>query len=147
MEIDKIEKLVEKYFDGQTTILEEKELKTYFSSNDVAPNLKQYQPLFVYYTHQNDIKFDQTIALNSRKSIRSFLSIAASVVVIIGIGFYFFNRNEAIKTDDLGTYEDPEAAFLATQKALSLLSNHLQVGYESIGYINEYENTKNIIFK
>ena len=43
--------------------------------------------------------------------------------------------------------DTPEEAFEATQKALSLLSNNLQFGIESVGYINEYESTKNIIFK
>ena len=44
MALDRIEKLVEKYFEGETSIAEEKELKTYFSSTDVAQHLEQYKP-------------------------------------------------------------------------------------------------------
>lgn len=36
MELDRIENLLEKYFEGETTIAEENELKVYFSSSDVA---------------------------------------------------------------------------------------------------------------
>ena len=36
MELKLVEQLLEKYFQGETTIAEEKQLKAYFSSNDVA---------------------------------------------------------------------------------------------------------------
>ena len=41
MELDKIEEVLEKYFRGETNISEEKELKDYFSS----PNVAQQQPM------------------------------------------------------------------------------------------------------
>ncbi len=43
MELDKIENILEKYFQGETTIAEENELKEYFSSPNVAQHLEQYQ--------------------------------------------------------------------------------------------------------
>ena len=46
MEQSKIEFILEKYFEGETNIAEENELRTYFSSTDVAQHLQQYQPLF-----------------------------------------------------------------------------------------------------
>jgi hypothetical protein len=46
MESVKIDYLVEKYFQGETSIAEEKELRTYFSSSDVAQHLEQYRPIF-----------------------------------------------------------------------------------------------------
>ena len=48
MESDKINALLEKYFEGETTIAEENELKKYFSSAVVAPHLQQYHSLFGY---------------------------------------------------------------------------------------------------
>jgi hypothetical protein len=45
MESVKIDYLVEKYFQGETSIAEEKELRTYFSSSDVAQHLEQYRPI------------------------------------------------------------------------------------------------------
>lgn len=75
-----------------------------------------------------------------------WLSIAASVIVLLGINTftYFHSPNE---TEDLGTYENPEAAFEATQKALALLSENVNVGIESVEYINEYQYSKDLIFK
>jgi hypothetical protein len=44
-------------------------------------------------------------------------------------------------------YKSPEAAFKAIQKALSMLSENVNVGIESMEYINEYEYSKALIFK
>ena len=147
MELNKIEKLLEKYFEGETTISEEKELKTYFLSNEVVQHLKQYQSLFGYFTHEKEVKFVPKIVLKPTKKRHYLISIAASVVVFLGIGTYIYFNESTVNSNDLGTYDTPEEAFEATQKALSLLSNNLQFGIESVGYINEYESTKNIIFK
>jgi len=64
----------------------------------------------------------------------------------LGIGFFGYYKNPTAK-EDLGTYENPEVAFKATQKALTLLSNNVNVGVKSVQYIEEYENSKNFIFK
>jgi len=44
-------------------------------------------------------------------------------------------------------YKSPEAAFKAIQKALSMLSENVNVGIESVSYINEFQNSKELIFK
>ena len=44
----KIENLVEKYFQAETSIAEENELRNYFSSQNVVAHLEQYKPLFAY---------------------------------------------------------------------------------------------------
>ena len=76
-----------------------------------------------------------------------WVSIAASVVVSLGIGIYaYYNFDGTNKSQDLGTYDDPEKAFRATQKALSLLSDNVNVGIESVMYVQEYKITKEKIF-
>ena len=50
MEFNKMEALLEKYFEGETSIAEENELKDYFSSSNVAPHLEQYQSfIWIFY--------------------------------------------------------------------------------------------------
>lgn len=148
MESNKIETLLEKYFRGETSIAEEMELRDYFSSPNVSPNLEQYKPIFGYLTLAKGQKFEQKIVLKSRKRNLAWLSIAASVVVLLGIGTYsYFNYYNANQDQDLGTYDDPEIAFRETQKALSMLSTHLNTGIKSVQYVQEYENSKNLIFK
>ncbi|MDL2143633.1 hypothetical protein QQY79_13970 [Flavobacterium tructae] len=151
MEFNKIEDILEKYFQGETTIAEENQLKEYFSSPNVAQHLKQYKPMFGYFSQVKEQKSTQTIPLKTKKRNVAWLSIAASAVVLLGIGTYFYtsekNATPVTAQSELGTYDDPEEALAATQKALALLSNNVNVGIESVQYIKEYEQSKNKIFK
>ena len=97
---------------------------------------------------EKDPKFDQEILLKSRNRNWLWLSLMASVVVLLGIGAYgYISFYNADKDQNLGTYDDPEVAFRETQKALSKLSTNLNTGFESVKYIQEYEKSKNLIFK
>jgi hypothetical protein len=49
MELNKIERLVEKILDGETSVEEEKELRKYFASTDVASHLMQYKSILSIY--------------------------------------------------------------------------------------------------
>ena len=156
MELNKIEILLEKYFQGETSIAEENELRNYFSSPDVAQHLEQYKSIFGYFPLAKKQKFASEIPQLSIPKFRDgnkkhtimWLSVAASVLVLLGIGTYvFYNYDNTNKKQDLGTYDNPEAALAATQKALALLSDNVNVGMESVYYIQEYQNSKELIFK
>ena len=153
MGLDRIEKLVEKYFEGETSIAEEKELKVYFSSTDVAQHLKQYQSIFGYFAQakQEALKteFPLLSKIHSKKrNVVAWLSIAASVVVFLGIGtVMYLNSNDSYQFVSCNSEDDPEKVLKETQKALALVSEKLNTGIESVNYINEYENSKNKIFK
>ncbi len=142
-----METLLEKYFEGETSIVEENELKNYFSSPDVAPHLEQYKPLFGYFAEAKKENFEKDVPLISKKKKTAWLSIAASIAVLIGAGTYvYFNANEVKENNELGTYENPKEALEATQKALAMLSNNVNVGVEGIQYIKVYEVTKDKVF-
>ncbi|MDR6968302.1 hypothetical protein J2X31_002319 [Flavobacterium arsenatis] len=150
MELDKLEILLEKYFEGETSIAEENQLKEYFSSSNVAQHLKQYKPLFGYFSASKQQEFTQEVPLVSnnqtKKRTTTWLSIAASVTVLLGAGTFTYFNYDNTQSQELGTYDDPEVAFRETQKALSLLSQNVNVGMESVQYIQEYETAKNKVF-
>lgn len=147
MELMRIEALLDKYFEGETSIAEEKELKAYFGAPGVAQHLMQYRPLFGYFEQQQQTQqFEKTIPLKPRKHYVAWLSVAASVVAMLGM-FIVLNNNEPSHKEELGTYENPEVAFKETQKALNMLSKNVNVGVAGMGYIKEYENQKEKIFK
>ena len=147
MESSKIEILLEKYFEGQTNSAEENELRNYFSSPNVLPHLEQYKPLFGYFAVAKKEEFKPNIQLQSKRLRVTWLSIAASVVVLLGIGTYVYFNTNTYQNQDLGTYTDPEIAFKETQKALALLSYQVNIGIESVHYVEEYQHSKNLIFK
>lgn len=146
MESSRIEILLEKYFQGESSIAEEKELKNYFSSPDVAQHLEQYQPLFGYFLQAKEQTFTPEIPSQFKKPSVGWLSIAASAVVLLGIGTYVYHDVTAVK-QELGTYDDPQVAFRETQKALALLSNHVNTGIESVHYVQEFQDSKELVFK
>lgn len=145
MELDRIEILLEKYFEGETSIAEENELKVYFSSQDVAQHLEHYRAMFGYFSSAKEQKFEQQIPLKSKRQKVAWLSVAASIVILLGM-FTFYNLN-LNHNEDLGTYDDPQKAFEETQKALNLLSKNVNVGVESMQYVQEYQESTDLIFK
>lgn len=150
MELDKLEILLEKYFEGETSIVEENQLKEYFSSSNVAQHLEQYKPLFGYFSASRQQEFTQAVPLTStpraKKRTTTWLSIAASITVLLGAGTFTYFNYDSTQSQELGTYDDPEVAFRETQKALSLLSENVNVGMESVQYIQEYETAKSKVF-
>lgn len=147
MELKLVEQLLENYFEGTTTIAEEKQLKAYFSSNDVAPHLAKYQTLFGYFEAQKGTQFEQKLPLQPRKQTTvKWMGIAASFVVLFGWATFYFSAPEP-KQDDLGTYDNPEEAYAATQEALLMVAEQVNVGMQSVSHLNEYEKTKKSIFK
>jgi hypothetical protein len=148
MALDNIEKLVTKYFEASTSIAEEKELKAYFSSNNVAPHLEHYKPLFGYAVQAKQEQYKASIPLQSKKRPYGYwLSIAAAILVLLSVSLFTFNQYNQPNTADLGTYNDPEVAFKETQKALAMISEHVNRGIGSMSYLNEYQQSKNKIFK
>ena len=148
MELDRIEIILNKYFEGETSIAEENELKNYFSSSDVAQHLQQYKSVFGYFSQEQSQQFKAAIPLKAKKRTNvAWLSIAASVVVLFGIATFMYTNEKAATSADLGTFDDPEVALAETQKALILVSQKINVGKQSVSYINEYQESKNRIFK
>jgi hypothetical protein len=70
MELNKIERLVEKYFDGETSV-EEEELRKYFASTDVASHLMQYKSILSIYLMRLR-RYQQELAALQSCSIKTY---------------------------------------------------------------------------
>lgn len=151
MEWSEIDSLLEKYFDGETSLNEEQQLRDYFSTQVPEPHLQQYQSLFGYFDQAKFEEYPKQLPIfETVKPTRNRMlwwSAAASVVVLVGWSTFAFLQTNATEQSDLGTYEDPKVAFEATQKALTLLSSQVNVGIETVQYVEEYQIAKNKVFK
>ncbi|RTY97988.1 hypothetical protein EKM02_12670 [Flavobacterium sp. RSP49] len=74
MESDKVEGLLEKYFQRVATLAQEKELQDYFLSQDVASHLQQFASLFDYFAVEKEqynkheiLPFEVIMAQNMNK--------------------------------------------------------------------------------
>lgn len=147
MELNLIEVYLKKYFEGESTIAEERALQAYFSSKNVAQHLKQYVPLFEYYVQQKEIQMPLHVTEKSNKQSMIWMSVAAAILIIFSFYTYEFQESENLNSKVYGSFDTPEKAFAETQKALHLLSEKVNVGVQSMGRMNEYEQSKNKIFK
>ena len=139
MELAKIEKLIEKYLEAETTLEEEIFLKKYFSEKDVPSHLEEYIKLFSYFTNSSLDTSSKPITLPRNRSIISWLAVAAIAVLFVSI-FSIYQNN-------LNERKQAELAYMETQKALDLISFSLNRGNDAIAQLQTFENSHNKIFK
>lgn len=142
MESDKIEKLVEKYFEATTTVAEEETIRVYFSQEGVATHLEQYKPMFQYFSDAKEEKFTKKLPLGTIAKVTKkrfpykWLSVAAAGLIMFGI--YFGNRYQE--------QQEAKYAYQETKKALDLLAENFSRGTEKVAYLNQFEETKQKIY-
>ena len=68
----------------------------------------------------------RTIAIRPKHNAKKYFALAASFILVCGIGLYFALAPTNKGTID--TYDDPETASLEAQKALQLLATNLNKG-------------------
>lgn len=149
MESRVIESLLDKYFEAETSGAEEAQLKSYFTSGEVAPHLQQYIPVFCYFEQAGKENLTKEVTYapknifeESRRKVYSWVAIAASIVILLGVVVQQENQ-----VSEYGTYEDPELAMQKTMEALEMMSVYMNSGTDELGYIEEFNSTKDKIVK
>jgi hypothetical protein len=147
MELIKIEELLSRYEDGNTTLAEERTLKEYFTKEEVPPHLLEYQSLFAYTLKARKNTFNKDIPYKNKKKQFAFTGIAASIVIAIGLFIALNNPVEELNQQQLGTIEDPEEAYLKAKETLLMVSGALNFGKEELVYVEEFDKAKNKYIK
>ncbi|WP_340074453.1 hypothetical protein [Leptobacterium sp. I13] len=137
MELVKIEKLLEKYFEATTTVAEEQQLEAYFSQEEVAPHLEEYKPMFQYFSISREEQYTKHVPLNTTRRSIYYRWISVAAVAVLSLGVYFGTENQKQK-QAMYAYEE-------TQKAFELIAQNLNRGAEKVTYLSEFENAKNKI--
>lgn len=141
--------LVEKYWAGETTIAEEKALKTYFSSHQVDKELLPYVSMFQYF----EVAKKQTLApsidnlllIDNKRVIKPVVHsrmylvrrIAAAVLFLVMANIGYQKMQVPSKAERMEAYwaskeiKHPKEAFLKTRAALLLVSKKLNNGTEA----------------
>ena len=139
-----IDKLLEKYFQGDTSLEEENELKQYFSEHKIDPDLAHLKPLFVFFKNEKLVKMPEQQAVNLRPIAggkktgwRRFysLAVAAAMLAAFAVGGFLYQKNMAEERARIAyeklhkdSFEDPEKAMAEIQKALALVSRKMNKG-------------------
>ncbi|KAA1242792.1 hypothetical protein [Aquimarina sp. RZ0] len=157
MELSNIEKLLEKYFEGETTLSEEKKLKVYFTGESVPSHLEKYKDLFQFFSDERQVTTVSEVALSTNKNKKipwyTWVGVAASIGLIVGL--FMTNLLPGADSDqppmlvmehaekgEYGTFNDPEIALQETKKALNLVAQFMNEGKRDLVYLNEFNNAK-----
>lgn len=157
MNLQKIEQLITRYENGETTTAEEKVLYDFFSQKEIPFHLRSYKAIFQFleFSQQEklpDKDFDEKLlsAIKNKKKISRpvkikiiyrWAGIAASIIILLGIYFQFGIRNPIINIGMTDTYTDPELAYAETKKVLMLISGTLNSGVDDLKNIKEFDKS------
>ena len=169
MEWNRIEALVKKYWEGETSVDEEKELKQFFSTSDPSQwpeSLREVADLFRYYATEeakqplgqafDDRLLSQLKSRPSGKEIKlrplylKWLQLAACLVLVVSAVLVFREQNvkteiQAVQRTKQDTFEDPEQAYEETRKALLLVSVQLNRGKSYAGEIRKINEAEELV--
>ena len=144
MDYNNIRKLLDKYWEGESSIEEESQLRSFFSGDDIPEDLKPYQPLFQFFQLEQDknlnVDFDQRLIQELKSSekptakVRSLpyylMRVAAVGILLISIyiGGQIVSSGDSFETVAETEEMTPEEVYAQTKEALLLVSAKLNKG-------------------
>ena len=158
MELPKVNELLEKYWQGETSREEEAQLRRYFREEEPPAALRSVAELFRYYDHppQLDEDFDEQLLaqLSEGKSVAmwpALLKIAAVVAIFLAGAWwtkqaYFTSPEPAVAiVTSSDTYEDPERAYEETKQALLLVSSLMNEGTQHLAKLEKFDEAQQTV--
>ncbi len=150
MNLTEIKILLDRFYDGKSSLKEERALAEFFSSEDVPSDMTDDKEIFLslYSSVEKisvpaDLKstlsdlIDECAASGKKKNsglkmyirnhihfIRNY-SVAASVIILFCIGLNILNAKSSGPRE---TFTDPQEAYMEAEKILALVSGNLKKG-------------------
>jgi hypothetical protein len=152
MESQRIHILLQRYFEAETTLEEENELITYFTSGEVDENLKMYVPMFSGIrnisveenANLSDELMDYILESEHKEKVKyrwmwkMVTGIAASVLVVMLSVNYYNSR-----TQWKDTFTDPQQAYAEASKTLDFVAGKYNQGLAQLRPIGKIESAVN----
>ncbi len=140
MKTNNIKQLLDKYFEGLTSLQEEQTLRNYFRQDNIDESLLEFKPMFDFFNEERElvmIEENETITpeQNNRPGIKRIwfnricIGIAASIILLIGIKFTFFNQQKDVQTQSIVYVDGKKFTDIKTIQSQTL--NTLEVISES----------------
>lgn len=146
MELHKLESLLKRYDDGETSLEEEKLLKEYFHSEKVPNHLQEYKAIFNFSEEEKNILYSGKFKLKPGRKWYA-IGIAASILIAVGVFTFQENEQQNFSHNELGTIETPEEAYYKAKETLQMVAQIMNDGKEELIYLDEFNKTKNQIIK
>ncbi len=156
MNLHEIEKLLEKYFEGETSLPEEKLLRDFFTSGDVPERWKDLEKYFRFISNEmsqrlSDPAFDEKIMAGIKEDKHSPLfdihrpwiywiaGVAASILILVAVFVKFDPFSKRIGD----TYDDPQLAYAEAKKILLYVSAQFNKGTKNLEPVTTLESGLN----
>ena len=156
MNLHEIEKLLEKYFDGETTLPEEQLLRNFFASGDVPLKWKNLEGYFSFVMREQDQQiedadFDKKVMSAVKEYNPALLvdlrrpwiywiaGVAASILIIVAVFVKFDPFSKRFED----TYKDPQMAYMEARKILIFVSEKLNKGTSRLEPVTALETGLN----
>lgn len=161
MDSEKINELLAKYWEGETSLAEEQELRVYFREGQVPENLKETAALFRYFDAGkgrtlSDITFEKEVLKKIKTPARGRMAtlvfnamrIAAGILVLfVAIWLVRMEVRKLSPVEVTDTYNDPKMAFEETKRALMMISKSFSTAEEQARKINLFNEAQEDIRK
>jgi len=155
MTTEEIKQLLEKYYNGESSVDEEIILKEFFSREIIPDELKAERDIFSYYLKSSGIPLPSDgftgriissidkeeinlASFRKRRIFRALTTIAAGILILAGSYLLFKNKSE-----QADTFSDPEIAYNEAMKILYDVSARLNrgtKGLEKVGMMQDAAN-------
>lgn len=152
MELNKIKQLLEKYYDGTTSIDEEQILKDFFLHQSVPAELEADKELFAYaaseaktipVSSQLEQKLSNWIDKQegTEKKVKllswsyRIAGIAACIAIVLVVYFTQVKPKKEFAYKD--TYDNPQLAYAEAKRALLYISQKLNKGTEPLSQVSK----------
>lgn len=142
---DEMDRLLEAYWAGESTLDQEQKLKQYFAGGLIREDHKAYADLFGYFGQQRSVTYQggkkevpqQGAAVRSLSFKKVIYAAAAVIALVLGSVFTVknlvtVNNDTDAKTAMYYEVEDPEEAMRITREALALVSTKFRQSQQSV---------------
>ena len=143
MNEQKIQDLLQRYFDGATSLDEERELQRFFSGGNIPDALKAYQPLFAYFAEERavDPPARKPAARRIRLNLSIITGIAASIAILFVVGLPKMQSDKYIYYVDGQRIYDETAAIAMAENKLQLLAMSMQKANSSMAVFDKVQES------
>jgi hypothetical protein len=133
---------IDRYFEGDTSIAEERELREYFASGQVADSLKAYIPLFAFFAEEKQVtppmRKTKTVQMVGWAAAAAAIGVAASIALFI---VFHTAQPEYVYLVDGARIYDQQAALATADSKLQLLAASMQKAKASMSALDKMQNT------
>ena len=138
MNLQKVEILLNHFFEGKTSSKEEAYLREAFQRDDLPEHLEKYRPVFMVFKSEAEVKskkeFPEMSQSNRwyKNTWTRRLAMAATVAILISTGLFVDSRLRSVDEQEI------HAAYKETHSAIMMASSYLTKGMDEAKEIKHF---------